>query len=987
MSIVTFQALTWELQDKNPAKLPSHFRGTEATEKKLYRQCTQVIHVCGRTATGESVRVAVLDHRPVFYCRISEDRFRTAIINASTGFGSYKKTYDTWWVEGVEEVQKRIYQGFTNGREDRLLKITAANRNVMRAMVNELKDFETFDTRLDVISSFFHRTSIKPCGWINIKDCIAIDEEKPPFGYNISACDHDYMCLTSHMEPLQSSEIAPFSVMSIDIEAFCPPNGDGTYPFPDGTVHNHKISTICLRYRCLGERANQDGTMSDGLEHVYFSYRKAHTETIGNICEEEGLCLNTAASYQADTEKEMLVRFLDYFRQRQPDIITGWNTLNFDMKYVFHRCTYYNLRLEDVGKYEVWKTKLQKKNLSTAGAGNNEFQYFDITGVFQMDELVVVRRNMKMDSYSLNFVASEIIGDQKRDEPPSEIHRKSAGTDVELAEIIGYCIKDAALPDEIAKKLQDYVKSMMFANIAMVPIDYLLIRGANIKTYSLIADEVHRRNLVVSDKHRMFNQLDGKYAGATVLDALAGLYTDPVATLDFKSLYPSIIISQQLDPHTFVEDEQYLGLPGVEYKRFCWADEKTRKQYNFVIVTNGAELGCSPLIPDVMERLWSERDSAKKRMKKATTPFEKSVHDGTQLAIKLMMNSIYGFLGAGDASPLPHLPIAMLTTKVGRDMIHETQRFVLAKYGTFDNGSTLEERLKMSKDELEEGCGESVVNVYGDTDSVFIKWSIPSEIRAKGDPSILEYAFKLSELAAEETTQHLNETMCPRKGIVELEFEKVYYYLILYSKKRYAGLMWTNLNKYDKIDCKGIQVVRRDNPLFVRKLLKKSLHSILVERDIDKCKQYICDSLESIVSGTVDIEDLTKSAKLKPDGYEGTPPAHAEVARRLRDRGLPVPDRVPYVFIVADGKVLKDRAEDPSYVLEHPEIQIDYVYYLTNQITTPLMDVLSPAVSGLEKLINTYVERMRKKQRPAEREIEQKKKKMRSIESFFTPLK
>ena len=478
--------------------------------------------------------VAVLDHRPVFYCRISEDRFRSAIINASTGFGSYKKTYDTWWVESVEEVQKRIYQGFTNGKEDRLLKITAANRNVMRAMVNELKNFETFDTRLDVISAFFHRSSIKPCGWINVKDCIAFDEESPPFGYNVSVCDYDYMCLTAHIEPLQSDEIAPFSVMSIDIEAFCPPDGDGTYPFPDGTVHDHKISTICLRYRCLADRPNKDRTASDGLEHVYFSYRKADTETIVRICKEEGLCLNEATSYQASTEREMLVRFLNYFRRRQPDIITGWNTLNFDMKFIFHRCVHHNLRLEDLGKYEVWKTKLQKKNLSTAGAGNNEFQFFDITGVFQMDELVVVRRNMKMDSYSLNSVATEIIGDQKRDEPPSEIHRKSAGTQVELAEIIGYCLKDAALPDDIARKLQDYVKSMMFANIAMVPIDYLLIRGANIKTYSLIADEVHRRNLVVSDKHRMFNQFDGKYAGATVLDALRWTVYGPCCNIRFQ---------------------------------------------------------------------------------------------------------------------------------------------------------------------------------------------------------------------------------------------------------------------------------------------------------------------------------------------------------------------------------------------------------------------------------------------------------------------
>ena len=561
---------------------------------------------------------------------------------------------------------------------------------------------------------------------------------------------------------------------------------------------------------------------------------------------------------------------------------------------------------------------------------------------------------------------------------------KSAGTDVELAEIIGYCIKDAALPDQIATKLQDYVKTMMFANIAMVPIDYLLTRGANVKTYSLIANEVHRRRMVVSDRPRAFNRLVGKYGGATVIDALSGLYKDPVATLDFKSLYPSIIISQQLDAHTFVEDEQYLGLPGVEYKRFQWADEKTRLQYSFTIVTNGADVDCSPLIPDIMERLWSERDAAKRHMKRAATAFDKSVHDGTQLAIKLMMNSIYGFLGAVDVSPLPHLPIAMLTTKVGRDMIDETQRFVVAKYGTFRQDIPLARRMEMGREELEAACAdESDQVVYGDTDSVFIKMHVPEDVRAEGDRRVLEYAMARATVAAEETTAHLNETLCPRKGIVELEFEKVYYYLILYAKKRYAGLMWTGLDRYDKIDCKGIQVVRRDNPLVVRKLLKRSLHTVLVERDVDKCRADICATLETIVQGTVALEDLVKSAKLKPDGYEGTPPPHAEVARRLRARGLPVPDRVPYVFIVADGKVLKDRAEDPDYVREHPEMQIDYVYYLTNQVTTPLMDVLSPAVSGLEALIGGYVERMRKKQRPAEREVEQKRGRMRPIESYF----
>ena len=63
-----------------------------------------------------------------------------------------------------------------------------------------------------------------------------------------------------------------------------------------------------------------------------------------------------------------------------------------------------------------------------------------------------------------------------------------------------------------------------------------------------------------------------------------------VATLDFKSLYPSIFISQVLDPHVFVESEVYLGLPGVKYKNHKWVDTKSGQKFNYWIVTNGEEL-------------------------------------------------------------------------------------------------------------------------------------------------------------------------------------------------------------------------------------------------------------------------------------------------------------------------------------------------------------------------------------------------------------
>ena len=137
-----------------------------------------------------------------------------------------------------------------------------------------------------------------------------------------------------------------------------------------------------------------------------------------------------------------------------------------------------------------------------------------------------------------------------------------------------------------------------------------------------------------------------------------------MSTLDFKSLYPSIFISQILDPHLFVESDAYLGIPGVEYKNHKWIDKKSGQKFNYWIVTNGKQLGLPAVIPEIMEGLWNERDTAKKKMKQAASYTEKSVFDGIQLAVKLLMNSIYGFFGAVQASPIPHLPLAMILSLI-----------------------------------------------------------------------------------------------------------------------------------------------------------------------------------------------------------------------------------------------------------------------------------------------------------------------------------
>ena len=147
-------------------------------------------------------------------------------------------------------------------------------------------------------------------------------------------------------------------------------------------------------------------------------------------------------------------------------------------------------------------------------------------------------------------------------------------------------------------------------------------------------------------------------------------------------------------------------------------------------------------------------------MKNATDPFVKGVMNGRQLALKISANSVYGFTGA-TVGMLPCIPISSSVTAYGRDMILATKNAVETTY-TMKNGYEAD-----------------AVVVYGDTDSVMIKFGVDTVAKSMA----------LGEEAAVEITK-----LFPPP--VSLEFEKVYYPYLLMNKKRYAGLYWTNPEKY-----------------------------------------------------------------------------------------------------------------------------------------------------------------------------------------------
>lgn len=398
------------------------------------------------------------------------------------------------------------------------------------------------------------------------------------------------------------------------------------------------------------------------------------------------------------------------------------------------------------------------------------------------------------------------------------------------------------------------------------------------------------------------------FEGATVLEAKSGFYEKPIATLDFASLYPSIMMAYNLCYCSLVRSED---LAKFNLQPECV--NKTPSGETFVKPT--LQKG---ILPEILEELLTARKRAKADLKEAKDPFEKAVLDGRQLALKISANSVYGFTGA-TVGQLPCLEISSSVTSYGRQMIEHTKRLVEERF-TIVGGYQYDAEV-----------------VYGDTDSVMIQFGVPT----------IQEAMTLGR----EASDYISATFTKP---IKLEFEKVYYPYLLISKKRYAGLLWTKPDVYDKMDTKGIETVRRDNCLLVKNLVTECLHKILIDRDIPGAVQYVKNTISDLLMNRMDLSLLviTKGLTKTGDDY-AVKAAHVELAERMRKRDAAtaptVGDRVPYVIIkAAKGAKAYEKSEDPIYVLEN-NIPIDPQYYLENQLSKPLLRIFEPILKNASK--------------------------------------
>jgi DNA polymerase elongation subunit (family B) len=424
-----------------------------------------------------------------------------------------------------------------------------------------------------------------------------------------------------------------------------------------------------------------------------------------------------------------------------------------------------------------------------------------------------------------------------------------------------------------------------------------------------------------------------KFKGATVLEPKRApyAYMAPISGLDFASLYPSIMCAYNLCHSTRVLNEADVAdISDRENPLVIYTTELTGGR-STTFVQKSVRMG---VLPQILLNLWAMRKQIKKWQAKASDEgdgFLEGVFETKQLAVKVAMNSIYGFCGA-DNGKLPMKDIAETVTSNGRMLIERSKNYAESWYP----------------------CEV----VYGDTDSIYVRFfldELPEHLRDPKNETdrneMMRWVFARSQECADRITENYINP-------IELEFEKVMYPFILFKKKRYCSLIFEKPTEIKKLDKKGIAPTRRDFAPFVKRVYERILKYILYERDVNSAFEYAEREMTELLHGRYPVEDLvvSRSISRKPDSYANQNVPHLVLGRRMEDRtGVPmqVGDRIAFVFVKGTGRQC-DLVEEPHLVSQE---QADGNYYYQHQIRSSLAEILGTMDMPRWKALDGYLSR------------------------------
>ena len=826
---------------------------------------------------------------------------------------------------------------------------------------------KVWHSKISTVLQFLTKSKCKYSQWFTINGIKVMESEK------ISTLSNEYICDYDQIKPidlnLTKSWIAMPHVMVIDIETY----SDNPKAMPIRTMDSHVAYMISCIYQKIGDP----------------STRKRYLILLGDSADitiEEESKLIPVEIIKVKNEADLCLALCELIGKYDPEIISGYNILGFDYPYLNARLE----RLvkswdEKASRLIGIKPEIViPKKWESKGYGYTENYFINFPGRISIDMLPIIRRSHKLPKYDLDTVGNAFLKRGKHDIKPIQmfqyyeyytLHKNyleksifkwseselqysdkllplikqnkdtfgslypvfhdNVNEDVlieiltgytkakeNLAEVGKYCIQDSELVIDLIDKTGIWISLVELSNIVGVTIVDTYSRGQQIRGLSQAYDLLEKLNVVIDYKPP---DEKSKFSGGFVAEPIPNTY-DFVITLDFTSLYPTIIMAYNICMNTYLYPGQEVGLiKDTDY------DEIKCPVYDDKDVIVGENIhrflkkdgpnGREGYIPRLVRYLVENRKLVKVEMGKLIKSgkneedLECKVLNERQLGLKVSGNSVYGMMGVKTGALLPFLQGAESVTAIGREKIQYCNKYLEDKY--------------------------NAKVVYNDTDStMFILPFVKTYSEA------IEWGHKLEK--------ELTSTMRKPMG---LEMEKVGRMLCI-KKKKYAywcadimefyndkltgdrvpNAKYGKLKDYKEdstnIIVRGIVLARRDNCKLLRVIYREMMQNVLDRVDMKIVLSKLMKECIKLYRGEVDPSMMmiirSIGSHYKSDNY-----FLKVFGEELKKLGKPVTpgDRIEYLICKGDG-LLGARLRTPDIYFErlntaNPDV-IDYRYYLEN---------------------------------------------------------
>jgi len=497
---------------------------------------------------------------------------------------------------------------------------------------------------------------------------------------------------------------------------------------------------------------------------------------------------------------------------------------------------------------------------------------------------------LQTEVLTLDAVSAELLGDNKIEIEYEEI-LESWRKGKDLAQLAEYCLKDS----ELTLRLGEFLLPQIYQ---LSKISSQLIFDVSRMTYSQLVEwylskKAFAMNIMIPNQPK-WEEIQNRretspYVGGFVKEPIGGLHEE-IVVMDFRSLYPSIIATFNISPET-LNCTKCKGRYDVPGKKY-WFCKNCK---GFV----------STVIKEVIERRTEIKDEMK-RLKKGSEEWNRL--DKEQFAIKTIANATYGYFGFSGSKWYCY-ECAESSAAFGRYYIQKV---------------------------ISEAEKEGFTVIYADTDSMFVK--IKGNIKAES----LRFLKKMNDVLP---------------GIIELDLQGIYKRGIFIprgigpgtAKKRYALIDENGL-----LTIRGLEKVRRDWSNVAKDTQEKVLKLVLDKKDVDGAVKYTKDTIKRLKERKVPLKDLIIIEQLtKPlTEYKAIGP-HVVAARKIKERGRPIGEGMPIMFIITKGKGSISERSEPFEDVDIKDVDVDY--YVTHQIAPAALRILTVLGVTEEELLGESI--------------------------------